>query len=289
MFATSSLGATADHMVNPTFTNLEAAYQLHFYLCMKTRSLRPLFAEQEVADTLVQICQDVCLRQDYHLLDRQVSPDHLRVLLSLRPEQAVSGAVKMLKGNIARQLGLRIPGVAPWLGSGYFARSCGRVDMDTVKAYVDDQVAHHGYRGSWTKALTYNNAAFTSPAFHMRHCLSILNYHLVLVTKGRTAVFDETIAPNLFNYIIVIGAKHGFVPERMSILPDHLHLVLEAMPGKCIEEIARALMNNSAYWMGRRYWGVLKQTDAWQVWQPSFYAGTVGEYTTAQVRRFLEQ
>jgi len=73
----------------------------------------------------------------------------------------------------------------------------------------------------------------------------------------------------------------------MSLLPDHVHLILEAVPSKSIDEIALALVNNTAYWMGKHYWGVLKQTGAWDVWQPSYYAGTVGEYTTAQVKRFL--
>jgi hypothetical protein len=46
-------------------------------------------------------------------------------------------------------------------------------------------------------------------------------------------------------------------------------------------------MNNTQQWMMKRYLGVLKETDGWNVWQPSFYAGTVGEHTTAQVKRFL--
>jgi REP element-mobilizing transposase RayT len=38
--------------------------------------------------------------------------------------------------------------------------------------------------------------------------------------------------------------------------------------------------------MEKNYLGILKNTGAWNVWQPSFYAATVGEYTTAQVKNF---
>ncbi|HEV8133813.1 MAG TPA: hypothetical protein VGP85_04025 [Pyrinomonadaceae bacterium] len=39
--------------------------------------------------------------------------------------------------------------------------------------------------------------------------------------------------------------------------------------------------------MTKNYGGVLKETGAWNVWQPSYYAGTVGEFTSAQVAKFL--
>ena len=48
-----------------------------------------------------------------------------------------------------------------------------------------------------------------------------------------------------------------------------------------------AITNNTQYWMTKNYGGVLKETGAWNVWQPSYYAGTVGEFTAAQVAKFL--
>jgi putative transposase len=276
-------------MAQPTFTSVQAAYQLHFYLCFKTSRLQPRFSDRTVRELLDEVAADVCGREQYHLLESQTSPDHLRLLISTRPDQSVSRAVKMLKGNLSRALGLRFPPSEPWLARGYFARSSGKADIETVRSYVASQVSHHRYRGSWTEPLQLVNRSFMSPAFQLPHSVTLLNYHLVLVTKGRAGVFDETIAPRLFKYITAVGAKHGFQVERMSLLPDHLHLMFEAIPGVSVGDLALALMNNTAHWMARHYWGVLKQTDAWDLWQPSYYVGTVGEYTTAHVKRFLGQ
>jgi REP element-mobilizing transposase RayT len=66
-----------------------------------------------------------------------------------------------------------------------------------------------------------------------------------------------------------------------------MHLILEAMPSVSIHECVLAILNNTRYWMEKKYSGVLKQIDARDVWHPSFYAGTVGEYSTAQVKQFL--
>jgi len=274
-------------MISPAFRTLASAYQLHFYLCFKSHSLLQVFAGDGIPEILTEVSRSVCEREDYHLLESRISPDHLRLLVSLKPKHTVSNAVNLLKGNMSRQLGLRTGRKQPWFATGYFASSSGKVDIETVRTYVSSQVAHHGYQGKWTEALEYRNTRFKSPAFQPKHCLSILTYHLVLVTAGRASVFDEAIAPKLFPYINAVGDKHGFVIDRISLMPDHVHLVLEATPTMSIESIALALVNNVAHWMGNHYWGVLKQTNAWGVWQPSFYAGTAGEYVTAQVKRFL--
>jgi putative transposase len=115
----------------------------------------------------------------------------------------------------------------------------------------------------------------------------MLDYHVVLATEYRKPLFDEAIAPGLFNYILTVGEKHGFLVDRIGLLPDHMHLIIQAVPNLSIQDCVLAIMNNTRYWMTKHYSGVLKQTDACNVWNASFYAGTVGEYSTAQVKRFL--
>src|SRR5258708_9927019 len=108
-------------MTTPAFASLAAAYQLHFYLCFKAHSSRPLFAPAKVQQTLTEVTAEVCGRKDYHLLEAQVSPDHVRLLVSLKPEHDVSNVVKMLKGNLSRELSRRFPETPVWLAMSYFA------------------------------------------------------------------------------------------------------------------------------------------------------------------------
>jgi putative transposase len=95
------------------------------------------------------------------------------------------------------------------------------------------------------------------------------------------------LAPQLFNYILAIGRKHNFAVDRVGLMPDHMHLIVEAVPSLSAEECVKAILENTWHWMTKRYSAVLKEMNAWNVWQPSFYAATVGEYSTAQVREFL--
>ena len=279
--------------VKPPFTTLAAAYQLHFYLCFKTYCLKPMLARDDVQELVKQVLDDVCSREEYHLLESDITESHLRLLISMKPAQTVSRAVKMLKGNLAHEFAStfkeqleRHQSRSLW-AKGYFARSSGKVNLDLARQYVEQQVSHHGYEGEWTKALKFHNNAFKSPAFEMDHCFTMLNYHVVLATQNRIPLFDETIAQFFFDYVTSIGRKHNFVVDRMGLLPDHMHLIIEAIPNVSVEECVLALLNNTQCWMEKHYSGVLKQTGAWNVWRPSFYAGTVGEYSTAQVKRFL--
>jgi len=272
--------------MNPHFTALEAAYQLHYYLYLKTNYLRPLFQPDDTRTLITDVLAEVCAHEKYHLLDPPViNPNHLKLLLSLEPNHRVSDVIKKLKGNISHRLRPSLCGKL-W-ARGYFARTSGKIDIVRARDYVAQQVQHHGYRGDWTKALKFKNPDFTSPSFSFEHCFAQLNYHLVLSTYNRVAIFDEAIAPSLFNYIVVIGRKHKFAVERIGLLPDHLHLLIEAVPSISVEQIIQAIMGNTFSWMHKNYFGVLKETDALNVWSPSFYAGSVGEFTTAQVKRFL--
>jgi putative transposase len=187
-----------------------------------------------------------------------------------------------VKGNLQHRFGKAFAG-EKLLGRGYFARTAGRIDLDRARNYLSSQIPHHGYRGQWTKPLKFGNANFQS----FEHYCTILNYHLVFATQSRVPIFDEVIGPKLFEYIVAIGNKHQFAVDRISLLPDHMHMIIEGVPNLSVEEYALTIINNTHYWMTKTYADVLKETGAWDVWQPSYYAGTVGEFTTAQVGKFL--
>lgn len=56
-------------------------------------------------------------------------------------------------------------------------------------------------------------------------------------------------------------------------MPDYLHLALRGNIEHSAEQIALSLLNNLAYAMGQV-----------PLWQPSYYAGTCGEYDMGCVR-----
>jgi REP element-mobilizing transposase RayT len=224
--------------VDPLDT-LSWAYQLHYYLCFRTRSRKPLITSHDQLNaTLGEICQ----RHDYHLLRSKVYPDHFRCLLSLRPTQKISNVILTLKANSSPEPGF-------W-ERGYLARSVGRVRIATVKEYIDQQATHHGYA-----------CRLLPPVFRYRvehpvvltaaHASFDLNHHLVFATSHRIGIFDSALGDRLGRYWLSVASKRNFAIDRITVVPDHIHLLVRTAPKMSIEECALSLLNNGEYFVGK--------------------------------------
>src|SRR2546421_3997042 len=128
------------------FKALNWAYQLHYYLCFRTHRRRTLFASK--ANQLAEIVAEICAQHDYHLLECQPHPDQLRCLVSLPPNQAISKVMQTIKTNSSRESSRQFSLEKPVWARGFLAKSVGRMHIDTVQAYLEQQAKHHGLRFS---------------------------------------------------------------------------------------------------------------------------------------------
>src|SRR5215831_7589152 len=79
------------------------------------------------------------------LLKHRTYRDHVRCVLSLRPNQDLSTVLRTTKANSAGAFCKSQSVPAPLWARGYFARSLGRVHIGAVRRYLDEQAHHHGY------------------------------------------------------------------------------------------------------------------------------------------------
>jgi putative transposase len=197
-----------------------------------------------------------------------------------------------VKTNLARQFNQRFPELASsfkdrslW-SIGYYVGSVGKASKKAAQQYIDNQGPHHGVRDKEAiEIMRWVNPK--PPNLRAAHATFDLSYHVVLVTTGRREVFDKDIAPEFFEALVKFSEDQGFYIERMSLLSDHMHLLVKLVPSMSIEACVLGLMNHSWQFMTERYYGVLKATGAYNVWTESFYVSTVGEATTAQIKSFL--
>jgi putative transposase len=273
--------------LTPPFHDLPAAYQLHHHFVFHTKYAQPRFTSNEHSDFFGQQVPQMCQRHDYHLLEYRVEPAHLRCLISLRPEQVPSDVAQRLKGALSYEFGRQFSKKGPLWGRGYFVHSVGEVKLSVVKRYIAQQAEHHGYSARiFVPVVRYrhsNPASLTLP-----HVAFEINYHIVLATQYRESLFDPDLAEAVLAYWQRVAEVKGFVLQRATILPDHVHLLMAATPKVSAEQCVLAVMNNTWADLRKRFWGALKMTKALDVWQPSYYVGTVGAATTAQVKHFLQ-
>lgn len=119
------------------------------------------------------------------------------------------------------------------------------------------------------------------------HACFDLSHHLVFSTKQRKGVFTSTVGAALAHYWLRVAAKGGFAIDQISIVPDHLHLIVRIVPKLSIEAVALLLMNNGQYFIGKRYPDLLIVNGMDQLWNASAYAGTCGDLTTGLIMKWL--
>jgi putative transposase len=272
----------------PPFTTLSWAYQLHYYVCFRTHRRRACFAEERNVETLTAALAEICQRHEYHLLENQVYPDHVRCLLSLRPEQIISTAMQTIKANASRECNRQLGLAAPLWARGYLARGVGRVSLSIVKQYLDQQSEHHGY-DKRVRPPIYRYRAAEPVSLSVAHAAFELNHHLVFSTRYRRGVFGSELGETLGKYWLNVAEKRGFAIDRMTIAPDHAHLLVRITPKISIAECALALLNNGQYYIGKYQPLALIEAGVDQLWQASAYAGTRGAYTTALIKHWLSE
>lgn len=262
------------------YTSLTWAYQLHYYICFRTHRRRASLP----TESLFQIFNEICARDDYHLLECQPRPTQVRCVFSLQPTHTISKIVQTLKCNSSR--GLALP--KPTWARGYLARSAGSVRLEVVREYLERQSEHHGYAARILPPV-YRYRAKEAVPLTAAHCCFELSHHLVFATRWRKGVFFSTLAAALSEYWLTVASSRGFAIDQISIVPDHVHLIVRIVPSMSIEQCALLLMNNGQYFVWKNYGELLVRVGLDQLWESSAFAGTRGEYTTALVKAWLRK
>ena len=201
-----------------TYTGIEWAYQLHFYICFRTRWRRCAFGEAKREASLSRLLAEISTNHGYHLLQHRIYHDHLRCLLSLKPDQSISGAINKLKSNMSREFCLEFGLEAPLWATGYLARSVGRVRIQAVKQYLAIQAEHHGYSARVNPPVfRYRNDQPT--VLRAAHAVFDLTYHLVFATRYRRGLFGSSLGSELVEYMLKVASKRGFALEEVTYSP----------------------------------------------------------------------
>jgi putative transposase len=268
------------------FKEISWAFQLHYHICFRTHRRKTVFDDQSRIAALSQAFTDLCEINDLHLLEKDCQPEHVQLMLSLRPSQLISDALKRLKGRSSAAICQGFGLAPPLWARGYLARSVGRVRVRAVKRYLASQAEHHGY-SKRSLPPVFRFRATEPEILATAHASFDLTHHLVLATKFRRGVFDSKTGEALVNYWIKVAARRGFAVDQATILPDHVHLLVRITPKISVEQVALSLMNNGQYFVARHFPLTLVEAKIDQLWQPSAYVGTCGELTTALLKAFL--
>lgn len=114
--------------------------QYHVIFCTKYR--RKLL-ENPIGDRLKSMILEKQKEYNYEVLELEVMPDHVHLLLDIDPKFGIYNIVNHIKGYSSRILRLEFPALKTRIPSLWtrtkFISTCGSVSLETVKKYIEDQ------------------------------------------------------------------------------------------------------------------------------------------------------
>lgn len=123
-------------------TNNNVAYRCHCHVVWCPKYRRKVLSGP-VEDRLKQIVGEVCAERDAQIIELEVMPDHVHLLVSVDPQYGIHRLVKQIKGRSSRLLRQEFPSLNSrlptlWTNS-YFVATVGGATLEVVKQYVENQ------------------------------------------------------------------------------------------------------------------------------------------------------
>jgi putative transposase len=117
--------------------------QIHIQ-CVFAVQFRAAMIADEWRTYLHKYIRGIISAQGHKLLSINSLPDHMHILFGMRPVQSLSDLMQDIKGGSSKwiNLGRLTPGRFQWQ-EGYGAFSYCKSEVETVRAYIENQQQHH--------------------------------------------------------------------------------------------------------------------------------------------------
>ena len=96
-----------------------------------------------VDERLKSLIQEICVERSFTLIEMEVMPDHVHLLIEVDPQFGIHRAIKLIKGTTSRVLRQEFPWLRSRLPSlwthSYFVSPVGGARLSTIKKYIENQ------------------------------------------------------------------------------------------------------------------------------------------------------
>ena len=104
--------------------------------------------------------------------------------------------------------------------------------------------------------------------------------------KYRRKVLVSPVDDRLKELIAETAEDHGMTVHTMEVMPDHVHLFVEADPTLSVAEIVNRFKGRSSRVLRQEFASLRSRLPT--LWSRSYYAGSVGAVSEGVVRRYIE-
>lgn len=98
-----------------------------------------------IAERLKELLYQCAYVNRWEISELNIQPDHVHMMVQLRPDISLSKSVQLFKGGSSRLIRQEFPELEEFLwgnsfwGDGYFAETVGRVNEEKIREYIKNQ------------------------------------------------------------------------------------------------------------------------------------------------------
>jgi len=120
------------------------------------------------------------------------------------------------------------------------------------------------------------------------HSVFMLQYHLVLVTKYRKRVINDTISVRLREIFDYIASNYNISVEEWNHDEDHVHILFRAHPNSELSKFINAYKSASSRLIKKENPSLRKHLWKEMFWSRSFCLITTGGVSADVIRRYIQ-
>ncbi len=113
-----------------------------------------------------------------------------------------------------------------------------------------------------------------------------INYHIVWCTKFRKPILVGTVKEFLEEQLETIAQTKGYKILEDRVMPDHIHLFIEAYPFDSPTNIVKIFKGLR---MSRKFPDIESKLWRGVMWSPSYYVGTAGLVSAETIERYIRE
>ncbi len=112
-----------------------------------------------------------------------------------------------------------------------------------------------------------------------------LKYHIVWCPKYRRPVLTAEVENRLRQLLAEKAAELDMTIHALEVMPDHVHLFVEADPTLSVAEIVNRFKGYTSRVLRQEF--TMLRSRLPTLWSRSYYCGTVGAVSEATVKRYI--
>ena len=120
------------------------------------------------------------------------------------------------------------------------------------------------------------------------HSVFLMYYHLVIVTKYRRKVIDETISQRLREIFDYMAVNYNISVTEWNDDKDHIHILFKAQPNSELSKFINAYKSASSRLIKKEYPEIKEKLWKEYFWSRSFCLITAGGVTIDVIREYIE-